>query len=89
MTQDIIREGPSIQNMPSEQMRFQLINMAVALDKAMNIIGPKELKVNLRPMDVVFGYLAVHVHCSYPQCVLAHDRRCHSNICVNVVSKWA
>ena len=47
MTQDIIREGPSIQSMPSEQMRFQLINMAVALDKAMNVIGPKELKVHL------------------------------------------
>jgi len=47
MTQDIIREGPSIQNMPSEQMRFQLINMAVALGKAMNVISPKELKVNL------------------------------------------
>ena len=45
MTQDIVREGPSIQSMPSEQMRFQLINMAVALDKAMNVISPKELKV--------------------------------------------
>jgi len=45
MTQDIIREGPSIQSMPSEQMRFQLINMAVALNKAMNVISPHELKV--------------------------------------------
>ena len=45
MTQDIIREGPSIQNMPSEQMRYQLINMAVALDKAMSVISPTELKV--------------------------------------------
>ena len=48
MRQDIIREGPSIQNMPSEQMRYQLINMAVALDKAMNVITPKEIKVNFR-----------------------------------------
>jgi len=47
MTQDIVREGPSIQSMPSEQMRFQLINMAVALDKAVNVISPKELKVTI------------------------------------------
>lgn len=45
MTQDVIHDGPSIQNMPSEQMRNQLVNMASALDKAMNIISPKELKV--------------------------------------------
>lgn len=44
MTQDLIREGPSIQSMPSEQIRFQLINMAVVLDKAMHIITPKEIK---------------------------------------------
>ena len=46
MTQDCIREGPSIQSMPSEQMRYQLINMAVALDKAMNVVSPQKLKVH-------------------------------------------
>ena len=50
MTQDIAREGPSIQSMPSEQMRYQLINMAVALDKAMVIVSPNELKVNWLPV---------------------------------------
>ena len=56
MTQDIVREGPSIQSMPSEQMRFQLINMAVALDKAMNVISPKELKVTI-PTILYLQYL--------------------------------
>jgi len=56
MTQDIVREGPSIQSMPSEQMRFQLINMAVALDKAMNVISPKELKVTI-PSILYLQYL--------------------------------
>jgi len=56
MTQDIVREGPSIQSMPSEQMRFQLINMAVALDKAMNVISPKELKVTI-PSILYLEYL--------------------------------
>jgi translation initiation factor 3 subunit A len=46
MTQDLIREGPSIQSMPSEQIRYQLINMAEALDKAMQIISPKEIKAS-------------------------------------------
>jgi translation initiation factor 3 subunit A len=45
MTQDGLHDGPSIQNMPSEQMRNQLVNMANAIDKAINIINPKELKV--------------------------------------------
>ena len=55
MTQDITREGPSIQSMPSEQMRYQLINMAVALDKAMNVISPKELKVHVHLVVNVQG----------------------------------
>jgi len=65
MTQDIIREGPSIQNMPSEQMRYQLINMAVALDKAMNVISPKEMKVKITSAK----------HCDCVR-VLTHINRC-------------
>jgi len=36
-----IPEGPYIQSMPSEQIRNQVINMAQALNQAMEIIGPK------------------------------------------------
>ena len=37
-----IPEGPYIQSMPSEQIRNQVINIAQALNQAMEIIGPKE-----------------------------------------------
>merc|ERR1711963_750619 len=37
-----IPEGPYIQSMPSEQIRNQVINMAQALNQAMEIIGQKE-----------------------------------------------
>jgi len=40
-----IPEGPYIQSMPSEQIRNQVINMAQALNQAMEIIGPKESSV--------------------------------------------
>ncbi|KAI8789964.1 eukaryotic translation initiation factor 3 subunit A isoform X2 [Biomphalaria glabrata] len=35
-------EGPYIQSMPSEQIRNQVINIAQALNQAVDIIGPKE-----------------------------------------------
>ncbi|CAG5135673.1 unnamed protein product [Candidula unifasciata] len=37
-----IPEGPYIQSMPSEQIRNQVINIAQALNQAVEIIGPKE-----------------------------------------------
>lgn len=33
-------EGPSLQSMPSEQVRNQLVNMATVLCKAVNVINP-------------------------------------------------
>lgn len=38
-------EGPVVQNMPSEQIRNQLINMSDALIKCQNIINPDHEKV--------------------------------------------
>ncbi|KAH9508602.1 Eukaryotic translation initiation factor 3 subunit A [Bulinus truncatus] len=38
-------EGPYIQSMPSEQIRNQVINIAQALNQAVEIIGPKESTV--------------------------------------------
>jgi len=69
MTQDIVREGPSIQNMPSEQMRFQLINMAVALDKAMNVISPKELKVKFELLGMCSILADFTEHRCFVDCV--------------------
>lgn len=37
-----IPEGPYIQSMPSEQIRNQVINIAQALNQAVEMIGPKE-----------------------------------------------
>lgn len=38
-------EGPTLQSMPSEQIRNQLVNMATVLHQAINIINPNKKKV--------------------------------------------
>ncbi|XP_049807625.1 eukaryotic translation initiation factor 3 subunit A [Schistocerca nitens] len=40
-----IPEGPTLQNMPSEQVRNQLVNMATVLHRAMNTINPHHKKM--------------------------------------------
>lgn len=40
-----IPEGPYIQSMPSEDIRNQLTRMAIAMDKAIDIIKPQDHKV--------------------------------------------
>jgi len=52
ITQDVVHDGPSIQSMPSEQIRNQLVNMANALDKAIAIISPKELKTSREELQL-------------------------------------
>ena len=39
-------EGPTLQSMPSEQIRNQLVNMATVLHRAVNVINPNKKKVN-------------------------------------------
>lgn len=43
-----VPEGPTLQVMPSEQVRNQLINMSTVLNQAINIINPSKKKVNQR-----------------------------------------
>lgn len=43
--QDFTQEGPQIQSMPSEHIRYQLMLMARALEKANSVINPKEIQV--------------------------------------------
>jgi translation initiation factor 3 subunit A len=38
-------EGPTLQSMPSEQVRNQLVNMATVLHRAMATINPHKKKV--------------------------------------------
>lgn len=38
-------EGPTLQSMPSEQVRNQLVNMATILHKAINVINPNKKRV--------------------------------------------
>lgn len=39
-------EGPTLQSMPSEQVRNQLINMSTVLTRAMQVINPNANKVS-------------------------------------------
>lgn len=40
-------EGPTLQAMPSEQVRNQLVNMSTVLSQAINIINPDRKKVSI------------------------------------------
>lgn len=42
-----VPEGPTLQNMPSEQVRNQLVNMATVLHRAMATINPHRKKVSI------------------------------------------
>jgi len=40
-------EGPTLQSMPSEQVRNQLVNMATVLHRAMTTINPHKKRVSM------------------------------------------
>jgi translation initiation factor 3 subunit A len=40
-------EGPTLQSMPSEQVRNQLVNMATVLHRAMATINPHKKRVSM------------------------------------------
>lgn len=40
-------EGPTLQVMPSEQVRNQLVNMSTVLNQAIQVINPNKKKVRL------------------------------------------
>lgn len=48
---DDLQEGPSIQSMPSEQVRTQLINMSQALQQAQQLIYGQENKSKLTDLS--------------------------------------
>lgn len=45
-----VPEGPTLQVMPSEQVRNQLVNMSSVLHQAINVINPSKKKVRLKKM---------------------------------------
>lgn len=52
---DDLQEGPSIQNMPSEQIRNQLMNMSQALQQAQHIFYGHENKAKLGELSLTIA----------------------------------
>ncbi|CAG2060545.1 unnamed protein product, partial [Timema podura] len=52
-------EGPTLQSMPSEQVRNQLVNMATVLHRAMNTINPHKKKAD---RDKLRAQMVQHYH---------------------------
>lgn len=50
-------EGPTLQSMPSEQVRNQLVNMATVLHRAMATINPNKKRVSIMHAQLVASSL--------------------------------
>lgn len=67
-------EGPTLQSMPSEQVRNQLVNMAIVLHRAMTTINPhkKRLEREKLRMQMVMHYQ--ETKSQEHQCILARHK---------------
>lgn len=50
-------EGPTLQVMPSEQVRNQLVNMATVLNQSIHVINPNKKKVGFSVYKILYHFV--------------------------------